>query len=257
MASETKDVDTLMRENERLVKRIAHYMQSRLPGEMLDELTQAGMIGLWKAAKKWQIAGDTGRALFQTYATRRIQGEMLDLLRSEHEVMPRSSRRETNRIARTRAKLQHELGHEPRAQEIADCMGIALEEYHLAVLDEFVHTKHNLEGFASGYSDTGTASERNDAADQFVYDDTTPLDYLIAEEHLRHAVEAMDELTQDERSALRMTVEEEARLTEIGVRLGFSESRACQVLTRARQKIARRLDTSGVTGLKSLSRNIY
>src|SRR3546814_8978713 len=78
-----------------LVRKLALQLLARLPASVqLDDLIQAGMIGLLDAARRYQ---ETPDAQFETYATARISGAMLDELRSQ-DWLPRSVRRQGKRI---------------------------------------------------------------------------------------------------------------------------------------------------------------
>ena len=78
-----------------MVKRIAHFMMLKLPNSVqVDDMIQAGMIGLLDAAGRYdELRG----AQFETYASQRIRGAMLDELR-EADWLPRSMRSDMRRI---------------------------------------------------------------------------------------------------------------------------------------------------------------
>jgi RNA polymerase sigma factor for flagellar operon FliA len=78
-----------------LVKRLAHHMKAKLPPSVeVDDLIQAGMIGLLDAINRYE---DNHGAQFETYAVLRIRGAMLDELRSS-DWMPRSMRQNMRKI---------------------------------------------------------------------------------------------------------------------------------------------------------------
>ena len=106
-----------------LVKRIAHYLIARLPASVqVDDLIQNGMIGLIEAMSRYQ----TGLgAQFETYATQRIRGAMLDGLR-EADWLPRSLRRELRRVDALINQLEQDFGRPPSEAELADGLGLSL-----------------------------------------------------------------------------------------------------------------------------------
>ena len=100
-----------------LVKRIAHHLLARLPDSVqLDDLLQAGMVGLIEAQSKY----DAGKgASFETYAGIRIRGAMLDEMR-KGDWAPRSVHRNARKVTQTIQSLEHNSGREVSDREIAD-----------------------------------------------------------------------------------------------------------------------------------------
>ncbi len=125
-ASGLQDKNQCLRDYAPLVKRLAHQMMSRLPYSVqIDDIIQAGMMGLLDAATRYdEIHG----AQFETYATQRIRGAMLDELRSA-DWLPRSLRRDMRSIEQAVSRLQQKLGRAPNETEIAGELGVALAEY--------------------------------------------------------------------------------------------------------------------------------
>src|SRR3989338_6863231 len=113
------DKNQCLREYAHLVKRIAHQMMTKLPYSVqIDDIIQAGMMGLLDAASRYD---EVHGAQFETYATQRIRGAMLDELR-EADWLPRSRRRDMRRIEAAVSCLQQKLGRSPSETEIADEM---------------------------------------------------------------------------------------------------------------------------------------
>ena len=84
------DRDALIRQHVPLVRRIAHHMIAKLPPNVeLDDLIQVGMMGLAEALSRYETAQGVQ---FETFASQRIRGAMLDELR-ESDWMSRSSRK--------------------------------------------------------------------------------------------------------------------------------------------------------------------
>ena len=101
--------DQLVREHAGLVKRIAHHMMGRLPDSVqVDDLIQAGMIGLLEASRKYD--GGKG-ASFETYAGIRIRGAMLDEIR-RGDWAPRSVHRNARRITDAIKQIESEKGRD-------------------------------------------------------------------------------------------------------------------------------------------------
>src|SRR5574343_279122 len=128
-----------------LVKRIAYHLMSRLPSSVqVDDLVQNGMIGLLDAIDRFQ---EGFGAQFETYATQRVRGSMLDGLR-ENDWLPRNRRRELRRIESVINQLEHEHGRAPSERELADALGMSLAEYQKTLQDARGHQLVYLEDFA-------------------------------------------------------------------------------------------------------------
>ena len=124
--------DALVARHAELVKRIAYHLAGRLPHSVeVDDLIQAGMIGLLEAAAHY--ASDRG-ASFETYAGIRIRGAMIDALRKQ-DWAPRSVHRKARAAAQAIRTSKNEAGREARDSEIAKAMGLSIEEYHRVLQD--------------------------------------------------------------------------------------------------------------------------
>ena len=171
-----------------LVRHIANRLAARLPENLdRDDLVQAGMIGLLDAIEKY----DSGReAQFRTYAEFRIKGAMLDDLRASDWV-PRTVREHADRISRAHTELAAALGRAPKENEIADRLGLTLDDYHDLLLKARAINLLSLE-------DLAPASEEGDRADIFdVIEDpfaTDPLEALSLQDMKRKLVQAIQEL---------------------------------------------------------------
>src|SRR6202034_2454468 len=115
-----------------LVKRIAYHLVSRMPPNVeVDDLIQSGMIGLLDAAKHYSA---TKGANFETYAGIRIRGAMLDEVRKS-DWTPRSVHRNMREMADVIRKLENEKGQDASPSDIAQALGITIDEYHKLVQD--------------------------------------------------------------------------------------------------------------------------
>ena len=103
-----------------LVKRIAYHLMARLPPSVqFDDLVQNGMLGLLDAMGRYE---EGFGAQFETYATQRVRGAMLDGLR-ENDWLPRNLRREFRRIEAAMNQLEHVHGRAPSERELAEING--------------------------------------------------------------------------------------------------------------------------------------
>ena len=110
-----------------LVKRIAYHLLARLPANVqVEDLMQAGMIGLLEASKKY----DAGKgASFETYAGIRIRGAMLDEVR-KGDWAPRSVHRNSRMVADAIRAVEARTGRDAKDPEVAAELGVSLEEYY-------------------------------------------------------------------------------------------------------------------------------
>ena len=148
------EADDLVRKHAELVRRIAYHLCARLPPSVeVDDLIQAGMIGLLEAAG--QFTAGRG-ASFETYAGIRIRGAMLDSLR-RLDWAPRSVHRRSREVAQAILAIEQATGSEASAADVAGRMGVTLDEYHKIVQD--AATCHLIT-----YPSTATPRARSGAA---------------------------------------------------------------------------------------------
>jgi len=222
-ASGLQDKDQCLRDFAPLVKRIAHQMMTRLPYSVqIDDIIQAGMIGLLDAASRYdEIHG----AQFETYATQRIRGAMLDELRSA-DWLPRSLRRDTRKIELSISRMQQKLGRAPNEAEIADEMGVPLEEYQQKL--------QQSRGSQLMYYEDFQDEDHNDFFERFEFaEDSDPLALLQDERFKTELMNAIEKLPERESQLMGMIYEQEMNLREIGEVFGVSESRISQLHTQA------------------------
>ncbi|WP_292977671.1 RNA polymerase sigma factor FliA, partial [Nitrosomonas sp.] len=211
------DKDQFVTEFTPLVKRIAYHMMAKLPASVqVDDLIQAGMIGLLDAINRYE--GSYGRQ-FESYAAQRIRGSILDELR-EADWLPRSLRRKMRQIETAIRTLEQRLGCPPNEQEIANELNIPLAEYQ-GMLQE-------AGGGQLIYYEDFQESEEDHFLDHLCNNHSNePLDQLL-EKNLRELlVTAIEKLPEKEKMVMGMYYEQEMNLREIGEVLGVSESRIC------------------------------
>lgn len=214
-----------------LVRRIALHMIARLPASVqLDDLLQAGMLGLLEAAQKFD--GGKG-ASFETYAGIRIRGAIVDEMR-RGDWVPRSVHRNARRITEAMKQLEGRLGREAKDTEIAEEMDVSLDEYHTMANDSL--------------------SGRLFSLDEMLHEDEINTTQISVSEMLHGPAEvaqrqalkkalaqAIDDLPEREKMVLSLYYEEELNLKEIGLVLGVSESRVSQIHTQVALKLKKKM----------------
>ena len=120
------DRNALIKQYQPLVRRLAHHMMAKLPPSVeVDDLIQVGLIGLADALTRYEASQGVQ---FETFASQRIRGAMLDELR-ENDWMSRGSRKSQKDIETAMRKVEHKLGRTPKESEIAAELGLSLEDY--------------------------------------------------------------------------------------------------------------------------------
>jgi len=214
--------DALVTRHAELVKRIAYHLAGRLPPSVdVADLIQAGMLGLLEAAANY--TANRG-ASFETYAGIRIRGAMIDALR-KLDWAPRSVHRKARAVAAVMRDIEKETGRDARDGEIAERMGVTLEEYYSIVQDAASCRLASL--------DDVTAAAAPDSADPFR--ETAEADFRGA---LAQAIEALPER---EKLVMSLYYSDELNLKEIGAVLKVTESRVCQLHGQALMRLKARL----------------
>lgn len=214
------DANTTLKQFSPLVRRLAHQMIAKLPANVeLDDLIQVGMIGLADAATRFDAAQGVQ---FETFATQRIRGAMLDELRGT-DWMSRGTRRQQREIESAVHKLEQELGRAPQESEIAKAMGLKLADYQ-ELLGKVRGTQLIYLEDMSG--DDGDA----DFLDRHVADaDENPFAQLQDRRMREALVAAIKTLPEREQYVMSMYYEHDMNLKEIAAVLGVTESRVCQL----------------------------
>lgn len=222
------DRNAMIKQYQPLVRRLAHHMMAKLPANVqVDDLIQVGLIGLSEALTRYEAAQGVQ---FETFATQRIRGAMLDELRG-NDWMSRGSRKSQKEIEQALRRLEHKLGRTPLESEIAADMGLSLADYQ-TLLGKVRGTQLvYLEDMARGNEDDDSYLDRH-VADG----DADPMN-MLRDQRLRQAlVAAIKNLPEREQFIMSMYYEKDMNLKEIAAVLDVTESRICQLHS---QSIAR------------------
>lgn len=228
-AVKTIDLDRVVEQYAPLVQRIAYYLKGRLPPSvLLEDLIQAGMLGLLEAARQYDASQG---ASFETYAGIRIRGAMLDEVR-RHDWTPRSVYRKARAISEAMYCIERRTGRDARDTEVAQELGMSLEDYHRTLQDVVGCRLFSVEELA----------EQGDACLEGPGSDSGGAVDFLAQERFKEALaDAIASLPERERLVISLYYEEEMNLREIGEVLGVGESRVCQIHSQAMLRLRARM----------------
>lgn len=223
--------DELVEQYAPLVKRLAHHLAARLPESVqMDDLIQAGMIGLLEAARRYRPEGG---ARFETYATTRIRGAMVDALRPS-DWTPRSVNRRAREMTNAVRQVENRLGRAATDAEIMAEMGLDTQTYHQLVQDITTSRVLSLD----------EVTDDGQPASQPVTSET-PEHETAREDMQRRIARAIHCLPEREQQILALYYDEELNLREIGQVLDVSESRVSQIHGRALVRLRSRVVGDG------------
>ncbi len=210
-----------------LVKYVASRVATGLPASVEQaDLVSYGMFGLIDALEKFEPARGNK---FETYAIPRIKGAIIDELRAMDWV-PRSVRFKAREIEKAYADLESILKRAPAEQEIAERLGVSLRELHDVISQiSFVSVLALDELLAVG-SDRGEQVSLLDTLADRSVDPTTGLE---GQETRGLLAAAINSLSEREKIVVTLYYFEGLTLAEIGDVLGVTESRVCQIHTKA------------------------
>ncbi|REG82947.1 RNA polymerase sigma factor FliA [Marinomonas pollencensis] len=226
----TLSVDAIVDQYGYLVKKIAYHLLARLPNSVdVNDLTQAGMMGLIEAYKRFE---SNKGASFETYAGIRIRGSIMDEIRKA-DWAPRSVRRNGRAASAAIHELEAKVGRDVTDMEVAAHMGISIDEYH-----EIIHASMTTQLFS--YEEI--IENENGVLDS-VSGDNNSTPYAMTEESgfQGQLAKEIDQLPEREKLVLSLYYNEELNLKEIGAVLGVSESRVSQIHSQAAMRLKARL----------------
>jgi len=218
-----------------LVKYVAGRLGSGLPAHVDEgDLVSYGLLGLISAIERYDPARDIK---FETYAIARIKGAIIDELRALDWV-PRSVRSRAREIERAIAELEAKLGTAPTDEQIAEKIGITVEELGDSLTDI---SRSSIAALDELWSVSG---EGDQVSLMDTIEDTTgprPAEALDETEMREALAEAIARLPEREKLVVTLYYYEELTLREIGEVLGVTESRVSQLHTKAILRLKARL----------------
>ncbi len=192
----------------------------------LDDIINEGLIVLAEAVDKF----DPERGRFEVYVAKRIRGMIVDLARQQDWV-PRTVRQRAQRIERATTELYNETGQIPTEAQVAELLGISMEEYQEAMANASLHNILSLQELFDSSdlwpSDPGTESGAESAPEQ----------KLMNEELTETLAQAINTMKENEQLVLSLYYEQNLKMKDIAAVMDITPPRVSQIHARAVQKL--------------------
>jgi RNA polymerase sigma factor for flagellar operon FliA len=220
--------EQIVLEHTPLIRYIVNRIAVRLPSHIdLDDLHNTGVIGLMDAIEKYD---PDKNCKFKTYAEFRIKGAILDQLRSLDWV-PRSVRQKSRRLERAYGEVEQRLGRSASEEEVADSLGLQIDKFHELLNQVRGISLVNLEEIRGSSPDGDRSGSFADIVED-VHSEN-PFASLKLQEMKEIIGDTIATLPEKERLVVSLYYYEDLNMKEIGSILGITESRVCQIHTKA------------------------
>jgi RNA polymerase sigma factor FliA len=222
--------DELILKHMPMVRYLVGRISPQLPPHLdQQDLMSAAVVGLINAADRF----DPSRGvLFKTFAEQHIRGTIIDELRS-YDVLSRTMRDKYKKLTRQMVSLEHQLGRNPTSEEVAQSLGIDLDEYYSLLDDVHVFSFISLDD--SWDDDEGNSLCLADVISES--DAKSPQQQVMMMQLTEALGRAVDSLPEKDRLVVTLYYNEDLNLKEIGEVLGLTESRISQILSQAMTRL--------------------
>lgn len=213
------------------VKRVASQARGLFNNfAQLDDVIDEGVLVLANAVEKF----DASKGIkFETYISKRLRGMMIDLARKQDWV-PRQVRQNAVRLNRAVDELTEQLGRVPSSQEMAEHMGVSLDEYEEMRSGAAVSNLVSFEAFLEGYGTDGSMAQESLAPKT---SDELPEEMYLEKELYHVLAQGIASLRKNEQLVLSLYYEKELSMKEIAQVLGVSAPRVSQIHSSAIQHL--------------------
>lgn len=221
--------DQLVEKYTPLVKKIAYHLSARLPADIhIDDIIQSGLIGLLDASKHYDPSQG---AQFETYATIRVRGAILDEVRRS-DWAPKSVHKKARDLSAAIQEIERKTGRDARDIEVAQHMGISIDEYY-AILNDSSSCR------MLSFDDL----ETDDTQSLGMFEDkhSNVMSQVLNDEFQQRLSQAIAGLPERERMVMSLYYDTEMNLKEVGMLVGISESRVSQLLSQAQLRLQARM----------------
>lgn len=224
--------DRLITEYSYLVKYIAGRLNIYFGSNVeYDDMVGYGVFGLIDAIDKFDLEKGVK---FETYASLRIRGSIIDSIR-EMDWVPRSLRQKSKELEKVYAELENELGHSASDKEVANRLGITLDEFYKLLNEVNLSSVISLEEYFEQNHDVGVEpknASKEESPEAHI--ETTELKKILSD--------AIDKLPEKEKTVITLYYFEELTLKEISAIMKVSESRISQLHTKALLRMRGKLE---------------
>jgi len=224
----------LVSENIDLVKILAYHVSTNLPQHIdVEDLISAGTVGLIEASERFDHSKSVQ---FNTYASKRIRGAILDELRGL-DWMSRSMRDKYKRVEKAHREIEKRTGMPAKIEDVAEYLEISIVDLHAIVRDVGLSGDMKLEDLGKGKDWEGVAildCIKDPSADD-------PSVSMELNESKRILAETIGKLPEQEKMVLSLYYYDELTLLEISKIFEMTESRVCQIHKQALKHLAIKL----------------
>jgi len=231
--------DQLITEYLPYVKRIVHRIAVHLPSTIdIDDLMNVGVIGLIQAVDRYDPGRDNK---FMTYAVFRIKGAVLSELRSR-DFLSRSNRRKIRDLETACSKLEQKLGRDVDDEEVAQELGIAVEQvYRTKQMSSISFISFEELGFSS-------RDEKEKLLSYLIDNDENALTLTRLKELKDAVARSIEQLPEKEKLVISLYYLEELTMKETGKVLNITESRVSQIHSQAILRLRAKLKKEKLIG---------
>jgi RNA polymerase sigma factor FliA len=205
------------------------HQQARTQGLEFDDVVHFGIMGLLTAVDRFMPAQNVK---FETYAVPRIRGAILDEMR-KLDWVPRSVRENSRRVGKAVHDVSQEHGREPLEEEIASKLELSLEEYHKLIGGGNAVPSRDTEYMVE--------SESAEALDAAPSDGPSPFDRISDQETRAILLDAVEHLSERDRTVVALYYYEGLKFTEIAKVLSISEGRVSQIHSEVLRSLRNKL----------------
>ena len=228
--------EQIVLEHTPLIRYIVYRIAVRLPSHIdLDDLHNTGVIGLMDAIEKYD---PDKNCKFKTYAEFRIKGAILDQLRALDWV-PRSVRQKSRKLERAYGDVEQRLGRQATDDEVADSLGLKIDKFHDLLNQVRGISLVNLEEVRGTNPDGDRSGTFADVIEDV--NSENPFASLKLLETKHFISDTIGTLPEKERLVVSLYYYEDLNMKEIGNILGITESRVCQIHTKAVMRLRSKL----------------
>lgn len=217
-----------------LVRQEALRLHKRLPASVeLDDLIQAGSIGFLSAVESF----DPKKGVTLTaWITQRVKWALLDELR-ESDWVPRRVRTHTREIVAIIQQIEQEKGGEATEAEIAERMGVSLQEFQQMLADNNTSQMYSVDELQENYSDSWETSGDD-------HEQLNPLNDTIKENLMEQIAAHIQFIPEREQLLLQLYYLQDVNMKEIGLILGITETRVSQLHSLAVKRLRSRMESA-------------